>query len=238
MTALVHYQSYRSYRLGAVFPPNQTTLDNMLLLLESPPGESSAPLDGRRGVVTAELPETGPVVVKFYTRGGVLRRLNREKYLRLGASRARREFDFLLSAAAAGVSVPEPVAFATRGTLFYRAWLISRAVSGPRTLAALSRVDPDRAQTLLPLVTENVRKLIFGAICHVDLHPGNILIDDRDAVYVIDFDRARFFTGSTRQLWKRYQRRWQRAIIKHRLPAFLAQALKERLIFADKRLLS
>ncbi len=236
MTDFVHYQSYHSYRLGTVFAPNQKTLDRLLSLLESSPARTPMPLEGRRSVLKTDLPETGPVVVKFYARGGVLRHLNREKYLRLGASRARKEFAFLQAAAAAGVSVPEPVAFATRGALFYRAWLISRAVSDPQTLAALSRVDPDRAQALLPLIAENIRKLIFGAIYHVDLHPGNILIDDREAVYIIDFDRARFFTKSTRQLWKRYQRRWQRAVIKHRVPAFLEQALTKRLIFADKSL--
>jgi predicted unusual protein kinase regulating ubiquinone biosynthesis (AarF/ABC1/UbiB family) len=63
--------------------------------------------------------------------------------------------------------------------------------------------------------------LAENRILHVDLHPGNILVDTRPQVYIIDFDKAVTTAYHSSKLRQRYIRRWRRAVIKHELPLFL-----------------
>jgi 3-deoxy-D-manno-octulosonic acid kinase len=74
-------------------------------------------------------------------------------------------------------------------------------------------------------VVRSVRRLIEARICHVDLHPGNVLVDGDGRIYLIDFDKAFRFTGSDRELRDWYISRWRRAITKHGLPEVLGDAL-------------
>jgi 3-deoxy-D-manno-octulosonic acid kinase len=65
--------------------------------------------------------------------------------------------------------------------------------------------------------------LIEEGIYHVDLHPGNVLVDNNHNVYVIDFDKARCWTGPKNELRDLYLHRWRRAVIKHNLPETLSE---------------
>lgn len=232
MTTSIYYQTHRGYRLGLSFNPDTATLTKLIGLLSSPPAtnqyRSQNTLNGRREIAMTDLPTIGRVVVKTYARGGLIYHMNKEHYLRLGKTRCQVELEFMQKATAAGVNVPEPIAFVSCGGLIYKAWLVSRAVVNSQTFAVVCQADTDRAKTLVPAITENIRKLVYGKIYHVDLHPGNILIDGENKPYIIDFDRARFFSGSPARLWKAYQRRWDRAIDKHGLPQFAKSVLTKK----------
>lgn len=222
MTGVI-YQSYQNYRLGLTFKATESTLNQLVGLLSSSGRYQDQPqntLSGRRGFAMADLPDVGQVAIKAYARGGLIYHVNKEHYLRLRTTRCRLEFEFMQSAAIAGVSVPEPVGFVSYGGLIYRAWLITRLVANHRTFAAVCQTDAARAKGLMPVITDNIRKLVAGKIHHVDLHPGNILIDDNDTPYIIDFDRARWFSGKPARLWEKHKKRWDRAIDKHDLPLF------------------
>ena len=129
-----------------------------------------------------------------------------------------------------GVRAPRPVAFAHRGFLLYHCWLVTGEIENHRTLAALSRVDPRQAVSLTGAVAVEIDRLIHHRIHHVDLHPGNVLIDSQQRVFVIDFDKARHTRLDPQDLRKRYIRRWQRAVSKHRLPVELRAALQQALL--------
>jgi predicted Ser/Thr protein kinase len=62
----------------------------------------------------------------------------------------------------------------------------------------------------------------------VDLHPGNVLVTPENRLYLIDFDKARTTPVNRRRLREKYIRRWQRAVLKYRLPAFLNTILDNR----------
>jgi 3-deoxy-D-manno-octulosonic acid kinase len=158
------------------------------------------------------------VVVKSFKRCGWLSRFNRERYLRTFKTRSRKEFEFLFLAAEAGVPVPAPVAFASRGSLVYRAWLITGAIKEAVPFVRLCQDEKDKALALMPEISRHIRLLIQQGIFHVDLHPGNIIVGKDDKPYIIDFDKACqcSFTGS--ELAAKYQRRWIRAVRKYRLP--------------------
>lgn len=190
-----------------------------------PPGEG-APLSGRGGVRRAELEGIGRVVIKSYRRGGLLRHVNRRRYLRCGGpTRGEREFGLLAAAAGCGVAVPEPVAYAWKGRRLVTAWLVTREIPGAETLAAIGRRQPERIAELAPAVAELIARTIEARIRHADLHPGNILVGDSGRPYLVDLDRGRPWRGDLARLTGLIRRRFRRAVAKHRLPWPLVGAL-------------
>lgn len=67
-------------------------------------------------------------------------------------------------------------------------------------------------------------------IYHKDLHPGNVLVDENNDIYIIDFDKAGVFRGDKRVLLKKYMERWGRAVTKHSLPQALYDTLRKDLM--------
>lgn len=130
--------------------------------------------------------------LRHYMRGGVVRHLSRDRYLWSGldATRAWREFRVLAELASAGLPVPAPIAAHVQRTgLCYRADIVTALIPATLTLAdRLSGAVLDAA--LWTRIGATLRKFHVAGLDHADLNAHNILLDDRDRVYVIDFDRA------------------------------------------------
>ncbi|MFH1156480.1 MAG: lipopolysaccharide kinase InaA family protein [Pseudomonadota bacterium] len=203
---------------------NQTTGPSSI----QAPQDRTYPLGGRALLTRINLQGVGPVVIKPYIRGGLVERIFRDRHFRLGPwggirakSRARQEYDFLRMAMGTGVQVPEPVGYAVRGLSVYRCWLITREIPNARTLAELSLEDPGQAEALMDPVLAQVRLLVERGMVHVDLHPGNVLVDQEGRAVIIDFDKAFVTTEPRNQLVFLYKKRWHRAVVRHRLPGML-----------------
>ena len=151
--------------------------------------------------------------------------LVRNKYFRWGKSRSEREFEFIQAAHKCGVNVPRPLLFIERGGWWYDAWLVTEEIVGKQTLAEISREDEPRAADLMVGVCEQVAALINSHLFHVDLHPGNVLVDPSGKIFVLDFDKAYLARGSKNTLRDSYLCRWRRAVIKHHLPESLSEHL-------------
>jgi len=82
--------------------------------------------------------------------------------------------------------------------------------------------DVNKAIALMPAIGENINKLIGASIHHIDLHPGNIIIDSSNKVFILDFDKACYVTGDRRELKKKYRTRWKRALEKYKFSDRLA----------------
>lgn len=217
-TEMVH-----GYRLHAVGTWSEKAKDELIEVLRRTRGRSHGGLAGRAPIVRATLDGLGAVVVKQYTRGGLFRYLVAERYFRWGPTRPEAEFAILTGVRSIGGMAPEPLAWIDRGSPFYRAWLVTREIEHHATLAEISRSDEDRTRQLLDSVVRQIEILIEQRIFHVDLHPGNVVIDRDNTVFILDFDRARRFIGTRNALRDRYLHRWRRAVIKHRLPDILAE---------------
>ncbi len=178
-------------------------------------------LGGRSTVVRMDLSGIGPVVVKSYTRGGIIRRIIHRTYLRTGRPRCRKEYALLERLHQLGVRAPTPVAFAYAGHLFYHAWLISKELQDAMPLAVLGKIAPERCRSAMRDLQFQVSILVANRILHVDLHPGNVLVDSAGRAFLIDFDKARKWRRGENQLRRRYRDRWQRAVAKHGLPQIL-----------------
>lgn len=223
--ANIHY--HPPYHIGFEAELAEPQIRQLAACLEERPVTAvNGILGGRASVSSIDLAGIGHVIVKNYTRGGCLRYVNRRTYLKLSRYRCEAEFFLLNYLAGIGVNVPEPVAFAYEfkypvkyfGGFFYHAWIVTREIENAVTLARLSIQAPERAQAAMDDLTRQVGILVDNNIHHVDLHPGNVLVDNHNRLFLIDFDKARTAPQHRGRLRERYTRRWRRAVAKHRLP--------------------
>ncbi|MBN8548182.1 MAG: hypothetical protein J0M12_02580 [Deltaproteobacteria bacterium] len=229
MTKQLVHQEIGGYHLGLIQELSPTQGAALLKLIEQPCDSKRSTLNGRRSASYGELPGFGRVVVKHYYRGGLFGRLVRSLYVRWGKTRSQAEFEVLNRAHTLGVVVPQPIAYAYRGLFLYRAWLVMKEVAEHESLAHMSLSDEDRARHFTELLAEQISLLVEARIYHVDLHPGNVLIDRQNQMFLIDFDKAHDFCGSKNDLRDNYLVRWRRAVIKHNLPDFLCEILSSSL---------
>lgn len=166
------------------------------------------------------------VVVKHYRRGGALHLINKHYYLStFTASRAKREFEFLELVRRKGVNAPLPIAYAIKGGFIYRNWLATEEIPNTSDLCFLGENDYAKIEKYTVELARQIKILIKNKIFHVDLHPGNVIVDENDKLYILDFDKACFFKGSYNELRDKYILRWRRAVIKHNLSDLLSEYL-------------
>jgi 3-deoxy-D-manno-octulosonic acid kinase len=214
-----------SYHFGFYLNLTDSQLRTLTGLFHHPGPSGVSALGGRTSVTPAQLNGIGSVVIKHYRRGGLMRYFIKQRYLKLGKTRAQIEFEMLQVVRNLGINAPEPVAYAHRGCIFYQAWLISRAIKHPLSLALLSLKDEKKTRQAMESVIGQISLLIQNDILHVDLHPGNIVVDGADQIFLVDFDKGQIHPGSKEKLRNRYLTRWQRAVTKHRLPDILTEML-------------
>ncbi len=191
----------------------------------APENAPKGTLAGRGYAGVKELPSIGRVFVKQYAHGGLLRKITGGKFLCGGLSRSRAEFDMLEQVREFGVNAPRPLICVTKGSFFYETWLMMEEIENSRNLVEVSKQDIDLLHDSMRKVAEQVLLLIQHKVFHVDLHPGNVLISDNGDVHIVDFDKARLFSGSAQKLRELYLRRWRRAVIKHELTPVLTELM-------------
>ncbi|SMC45801.1 3-deoxy-D-manno-octulosonic acid kinase [Desulfocicer vacuolatum DSM 3385] len=214
----IHHIVHKNYSFASDRLLSNTSLDKLIDIFRSNPGHGTHMLEGRIPPQFLILPETGSIVIKSYQRGGWMARINKDRYLNTGQIRSKREFDFLIAAEKAGITVPLPVAYASVGFPFYKTWLILKEVKEHRSFVRVCLEDRKRALGFLPEISNAINRLIKHNIQHVDLHPGNILLNGDNKIYIIDFDKARYWSKSKSRLKKSYHQRWGRAVQKYKLP--------------------
>ena len=216
---------YNSYNFGFSYDLSDQHLKNLIKLFQTPSKTADSVLGGRTSVLIDEIDEIGSVAVKYYHRGGFIRHFIKKRYLKCGKTRSQKEYELLQKVRRLGINAPEPIAFAYRGCLFYQAWLVTKEIKQHETLAKLSLSNEKRTRFVMGNVIEQISTLIKNNILHVDLHPGNIIIDNQDVIYILDFDKGDIFLGNKKTLKNRYIRRWNRAVKKHGLPVLLIELM-------------
>lgn len=199
------------------------------LLLTVPENTPRGVLAGRGYTGSQRVDGLGDIFVKQYAHGGLLRHLTGGQFICIGPSRSFLEFSMLERVRSIGINAPCPMLFVNKGSLFYRSWLFMEEIKNSRNLAEVSASqDPRDADVLQDAMTklgQQVLTLIANKILHVDLHPGNVLVDSKGKVFLVDFDKAREYPGSVDTLRDLYLRRWRRAVIKHKLAPLLTELM-------------
>ena len=182
---------------------------------------------GRAPVAITAIKGIGSVVIKQYMRGGCMRFILKNRYVKCGKTRSQVEYELMHKLRQLGIRTPEPVAYAYRGFPLYLAWLITRKIKKACTLAELSCQDINRVPGIMEKVIEQTDRLIECRCMHVDFHPGNILVDGDDNIYIVDFDKGYLSSSKREKLCDQYCKRWRRSIIKHHLPPILDEMLQK-----------
>ena len=151
------------------------------------------------------------MVLRHYWRGGIVARFAADVYVWTGRERTRpfREWRLLAHLRDLGLPVSAPVAArARRHGPWYRADLITAAIPGARPLAerlASGQLPPEAWQR----VGEVIAQCHAAGACHADLNARNILLDEQDSPWIIDWDqsslrvpRARWQQANLDRLWR------------------------------------
>jgi len=154
-------------------------------------GQWQASLGGRGS--GARVGASGEWFLRHYLRGGKAALLSRDGYLYTGERRTRcfAEFRMLARLQASGLPAPKPVAARFRVSgLYYTADLITEWIADTRTLAAALGSCADPAP-LMAGVGATLARFHKAGVHHADLNANNILVGSNNAVWLVDFDRAR-----------------------------------------------
>ena len=156
-------------------------------------GEVRASVEGRGGAVFIEA-DGRRLVLRHYRRGGWIARWSTDRYLWREAELTRSfiEWHLLYMMHRAGLPVPKPIAACYRrtGRFSYSADLLTEQIADVSSLA--TRL----ACAALPLdswsaIGRCVRRFHRDGVCHADLNAHNVLLNDAQQVWLVDFDRAR-----------------------------------------------
>ncbi|MCB0318760.1 MAG: hypothetical protein KDD56_08375 [Bdellovibrionales bacterium] len=219
-------QKFGEYSFSSNSEISESVLNELLHLLEKKSlNFSDTVLGGRSALIQGEVPGLGKVVVKHYSRGGLLRRFIKDFYFRIGKTRPEREYQLLKEVAQIGVLAPEPIAAIKKGSLLYQGWLAMKELPSQLSLADYCLENDADIEAPMHELTKQIDLLINNKIFHIDLHPGNAIVDQLGKVYVLDFDKAVTFLGDKNTLRDKYLCRWRRAVIKHKLPEILSELL-------------
>ena len=145
--------------------------------------------------------------LRHYRRGGLFGKIVKDHYIFTGWEKTRsyQEFQLLNTLIEAGVNVPKPIAAkVVKRTFCYQADLLSEKVPNARDLVAVLQEKP-LPKDMYQKIGNEIRKMHAAQVNHTDLNIHNILIDDNDKVWIIDFDKCYQQDGSD---WK--QGNWDR----------------------------
>ncbi|WP_333004741.1 3-deoxy-D-manno-octulosonic acid kinase [Vibrio coralliilyticus] len=145
-----------------------------------------------RGTTWFVQTETIEAALRHYRRGGLFGKLVEDSYLFSSWEKTRsyQEFQLLNTLIEAGVNVPRPIAAcAVKSGLAYKADLLSEKIPNARDLVSILMESPLSAEMYQKIGLE-IRKMHDAQVNHTDLNIHNILIDEQDKVWIIDFDKC------------------------------------------------
>lgn len=133
------------------------------------------------------------LVLRHYYRGGLVSKFINDLYIWQGKRKARSisEYHMLSEMRDMNLPVPLPVAAHARKIGFlYTADLITEFISNSQTLSSI--LESEKISNVIWEKIGFIIKLFHNKNCnHVDLNAYNILIDSRECIYLIDFDKSK-----------------------------------------------
>ncbi|RJG49551.1 3-deoxy-D-manno-octulosonic acid kinase [Motilimonas pumila] len=166
------------------------------------------------------------MALRHYRRGGLFGKLVADSYWFTGwqNSRSVAELRLLQLLSAGGVNVPRGIAARTQRTgLTYHADILVEKVAGAKDLVGLLQQSAITGD-LWASIGQMIKKMHLLEVCHTDLNAHNILIDQAQQVWLIDFDKC-------------YQKRghnWQGGNLARLQRSFIKERGKRQIHFNDE----
>ncbi|WP_164503556.1 3-deoxy-D-manno-octulosonic acid kinase [Pleionea sediminis] len=141
-------------------------------------------------------------VLRKYLRGGLIAKFNKDRYRfnSIESTRAYLELSLLEKMTQKALPCPRPTAGLIQKTgSHYRAKLIIERINNSKDAFELLKTEklPDE---IWRKIGATVRKFHDQNVFHSDLNIHNILVDDQNKIWIIDFDKCEFRTSNT--TWK------------------------------------
>jgi 3-deoxy-D-manno-octulosonic acid kinase len=176
-------------------------------------------------------------VLRHYWRGGLVGKLNAEfyfwnpfqnKYMQLQQTRAYQEFALLTSLNQLKLPVPAPIAARiSYSFLGYRADLITQTLINTQSL--VQSLTKNISDDIWFDIGMTIKKFHRYNIYHDDLNASNILIDDNNKIFIIDFDKGKIVSDSVMQ-----SKKWKKQNLQRLLRSLNKEKAKNtQLYFAD-----
>ncbi len=130
-------------------------------------------------------------VLRHYYRGGLIAKLTRDQFVYSGMEQTRgfREVSLLQTMLEMGLPVPKPIgARVSRKGLFYTADLLMEKIEGKDLVAKLK--EGQLSEKLWNKIGKSIANFHQNGIYHADLNAHNILLDEAEQCWLIDFDRC------------------------------------------------
>ncbi len=144
------------------------------------------------------------LVLRHYYRGGMMRRFLTDLYLYRGLkhTRAYRECELLHRLVRLGLPVPKPIAFQVqkRHLFFCVSDIVMSRIVGATDLVSRLKERPMSAQEWRT-VGQTIRRFHDHNVFHHDLNANNVLLDQNDTAWLVDFDQGEIRTHD--HGWKR-----------------------------------
>jgi 3-deoxy-D-manno-octulosonic acid kinase len=140
-------------------------------------------------------------VLRHYLRGGLVGKVLHDQYFFTGVEKTRawRELHMLAQMRKLALPVPRPIAAKIdKGFAYYRADLIIERIEQASDVHQLLMQKPLEAQVWRS-IGACIGKFHQHQVFHHDLNIHNIMLDDRQQVWLIDFDKCEFKQGDS---WK------------------------------------
>ncbi|WP_019029680.1 3-deoxy-D-manno-octulosonic acid kinase [Colwellia piezophila] len=156
-------------------------------------------------------------VLRHYYRGGLIGKIIRDSYWFNGLknTRAAAEFALLRHMQTLQLPSPEPIAYRViHHGLTYQADLLSSRIQHAEDLVAILTKKP-LTDEVWQRIGATIKRFHHHGIYHHDLNSHNILLDDKEQVFLIDFDRGELRTNPVNTHWKQANMaRLQRSFLK------------------------
>ncbi len=144
-------------------------------------------------------------VLRHFWRGGLVGKFNADFYFwnplkgktdQLQQSRAYQEFSLLTTLEQLELPAPKPIAARINPSfLGYRADIITETLKGTQSLLKL--LNDSISDQAWQKVGKTIAKFHQYNIYHDDLNANNILIDEKNNIYLIDFDKGKMANDNT-----------------------------------------
>ena len=155
-------------------------------------------------------------VLRHYYRGGLVAKINKDKFLYTGLSNSRcyKELVILQQMQQMNLAVPKPIAARIiKSGAFYRADLLMEKIDATDLIDHLKQRS--LSDKCWQSIGQSIAKFHQRGIYHADLNAHNILLDSSEKIHLIDFDRCKILKPDENWQEKNMQR-LKRSFIKEK----------------------